>query len=278
MRIEGARTEDGRVFAVPSGETTGPVRGIEVSTFWADPERALADWDALAEDLSADNEPAVPIPDAAKVVCVGLNYAAHVAEGRYAHQTEQEYPTLFSRWTSTLGVSGSSVEVPPGEEGLDWEGEIIAWVGRPLRHATPEEAAEAVIGYSVFNDITARRAQRATSQWTIGKNLDGSGTTGPIVLRSEVGDPSEGWDLVTRVNGDEVQRGNTVQFIHGIGEILAYVSQFTELRPGDALATGTPSGVGIARNPVWLLKDGDTVTVEVSHLGTIETHVSGGPR
>jgi 2-keto-4-pentenoate hydratase/2-oxohepta-3-ene-1,7-dioic acid hydratase in catechol pathway len=156
---------------------------------------------------------------------------------------------------------------------LDWEGEVVAWVGRPLVEATTEEALTAVFGYSAFNDITARRAQKLTSQWSLGKNADRSGAIGPIVPASEVGDISDGLRIRTLVNGETVQDGSTREMIYSVGDVLAHVSQTITLLPGDLLATGTPAGVGYGRTPPWLLIPGDIVEVEVERLGKVRNSI-----
>ena len=163
--------------------------------------------------------------------------------------------------------------VPANEDGLDWEGEVVAWVGATLVDATPEEALAAVVGYSTFNDITSRRAQKLTSQWILGKNGDRSGPLGPMIPAAEVGDLRDGLQVETRVNGEVAQRGRTDEMVYTVGETLSLISQTFTLHPGDLLATGTPSGVGYARDPQWLLQPGDVVEVEVERLGVLTNTV-----
>ncbi|MGD6740989.1 fumarylacetoacetate hydrolase family protein [Streptomyces sp. BH106] len=241
--------------------------------FWSDPSAYLAAG-ADGPTLAASTVTFVPPvrPDA-RVVCIGLNYLKHVAEGTFRDQELPEHPTLFARWTQSLTVDGAEVPVPSGEDGLDWEGEVVAWVGAPLVDATPEEALAAVVGYSTFNDLTSRRAQKLTSQWILGKNGDNSGPLGPMVPAAEVGDLREGLRVVTRVNGEIVQDGRTDEMVYGVGDTLAHISRTFTLRPGDLLATGTPSGVGYARTPPWLLHPGDVVEVEVERLGRLRNTV-----
>jgi 2-keto-4-pentenoate hydratase/2-oxohepta-3-ene-1,7-dioic acid hydratase in catechol pathway len=219
-----------------------------------------------------------PVLPGARVMCIGLNYLKHVAEGNFRDQELPPYPTIFGRWTQSLTVDGAEIPVPASERGLDWEGEVVAWVGAPLADASPEEALAAVVGYSTFNDITCREAQRFTSQWTLGKNGDRSGPLGPMVPAAEVGDLRNGLRVQTRVNGTTVQDARTDEMIYTVGDTLSLLSRTFTLRPGDLLATGTPSGVGYARTPPWLLQPGDTVEVEVDRLGVLRNTIVGGDR
>jgi 2-keto-4-pentenoate hydratase/2-oxohepta-3-ene-1,7-dioic acid hydratase in catechol pathway len=242
-----------------------------VASFWADTARWLAATDG--ETLDAGSVELVPpVPDSARVICVGLNYRAHAAEGSFS---VPEYPTLFGRWTASLSVGDTPVSVPSGEPGLDWEGEVAAYVGSQLRDADPDTARAAVLGYSTFNDLTARRAQKLTSQWTLGKNGDRTGPMGPIVTADEVGDLRAGLRLQTRVNGTVVQDARTSDMIFELGEVLSLISGVFTLHPGDVIATGTPEGVGYVRTPPWLLGPGDVVEVEVERLGVLRTPVVG---
>jgi 2-keto-4-pentenoate hydratase/2-oxohepta-3-ene-1,7-dioic acid hydratase in catechol pathway len=216
-----------------------------------------------------------PVPPDARVICIGLNYLKHVAEGSMRDKPLPEFPTLFARWTRTLTVDGAEVPVPANEDGLDWEGEIVAYVGAPLVDATPEEALAAVVGYSTFNDLTSRRAQKLTSQWILGKNGDNSGPLGPMVPAAEVGDLRDGLRVETRVNGETMQSGLTDEMVYTVGDTLSLISHTFTLRPGDLLATGTPSGVGYARTPPVLLQPGDVVEVEVERLGVLRNTIVG---
>ena len=165
------------------------------------------------------------------------------------------------------------VPVPANEPGLDWEGEVAAIVGQPMTDVDAATAAAGVLGYATFNDLTARTAQKLTAQWTLGKNGDRSGPMGPLVTADEVGDPADGLRVVTRVNGETVQDGNTRDMIFGVGDLLSRISRTFTLLPGDVLATGTPEGVGYVRTPPWLLQPGDVVEVEIDHLGVLRTPI-----
>jgi 2-keto-4-pentenoate hydratase/2-oxohepta-3-ene-1,7-dioic acid hydratase in catechol pathway len=278
VRIVGIRRADaeaGVEVAVLSGTGEEVTVLAPLADFWADAASSLAS-PAAGPTLPVSAVTLVPpvLPDA-RVVCIGLNYLEHVAEGSFREQELPEHPTLFARWTRSLSVDGAEVPVPSGEDGLDWEGEVVAWVGAPLVDADPEEALAAVVGYSTFNDLTSRRAQKLTSQWILGKNGDRSGPLGPMVPAAEVGDLREGLRVRTRVNGETVQDGCTDRMVYSVGDTLSLISHTLTLRPGDLLATGTPSGVGYARTPPWLLQPGDVVEVEVDRLGVLRNTVVG---
>lgn len=276
MRIVGIRRDGGPVEVAslsPDGAEVTVLASLE--RFWAD-AKGFVSRKPAGEAVPAREVAFVPpvLPEA-RVICIGLNYLKHVAEGSFAGGGVPPHPTLFARWTRSLTVDGAPVPVPSDEEGLDWEGEVVAYVGAPLVDADPEEALAAVVGYSPFNDITARRAQKLTSQWILGKNGDNSGPLGPMVPAAEVGDLRDGLRVRTRVNGEIVQDGRTDEMIYTVGDTLALISRTFTLRPGDLLATGTPSGVGYARTPPWLLHPGDVVEVEVERIGTVRNPIVG---
>ena len=274
MRLVGVRQSDGSVLVgalSADGESVSIL--TDVDSFWRDPSAHLSTGATGATHSIASIELVPPVLAGARIVCVGLNYLDHVQEGSFKDETLPEFPTLFGRWPASLSVDGAEIPIPSGEDGLDWEGEVVAWVGAPLVDATPEQALAAVVGYSTFNDITSRKAQKHTSQWIIGKNGDRSGPLGPMVPAADVGDLRSGLEIETRVNGEVVQHGSTRQMIYGVGETLAYVSRTFTINAGDLLATGTPSGVGYARTPPWLLQPGDVVEVEVEKLGVLTNHI-----
>ena len=277
MKLIGVRTPGGNEVRIATTEGQDKVNVLTtLEEFWADPARWLGKEPADGQLLSTQDLEIVPpvLPDA-RVICIGLNYRAHAAEGSYKDQELPPHPTLFARWTQSLSVNGQPAPVPANEAGLDWEGEIAAYIGRPLVDADPETARQAVLGYSTFNDLTSRIAQKLTSQWILGKNGDNSGPLGPLVTADEVGDLRDGLRVQTRVNGTTVQDGNTKNMIYDLGETLSLISRTFTLRPGDIICTGTPEGVGYARTPQWLLQPGDTVEVEVDKLGVLTTPIVG---
>ncbi|WP_138760790.1 fumarylacetoacetate hydrolase family protein [Modestobacter altitudinis] len=276
MRIVGIRRSGGAVEVASLSADGAHVTVLAtLDEFWADAAGHLSGTPTGSTVAVDGVELVPPVLPGARVVCIGLNYLKHVAEGSFSETGVPPYPTLFARWTQSLTVGGAEVPVPAGEDGLDWEGEVMAYVGQTLVDASPEEALAAVIGYSTFNDLTSRRAQKLTSQWILGKNGDNSGPLGPIVPAAEVGDLRDGLRVQTRVNGETVQDGRTDEMVYTVGDTLSLISQTLTLRPGDLLATGTPSGVGYARTPPWLLQPGDVVEVEVDGLGVLTNTVVG---
>jgi 2,4-didehydro-3-deoxy-L-rhamnonate hydrolase len=210
-----------------------------------------------------------PVPDTAKVVCAALNYASHAAEtgGRLP-----EHPNLFARWAATLVPDGTPVPVPRAEPGLDWEVELAVVIGAPLIDVTPDEVAAGVLGYTVFNDLSAREHQRTSRQWALGKNSDRSGPVGSVIVTADSLDAGD-LHLETRVNGEVMQSGSSADMIFSPAQLISYASRTITLRPGDLIATGTPPGVGFVREPPILLVPGDVVEVEVEGIGTVRTPI-----
>jgi len=270
MKLVGYRTAEGGGIGRLDGESKLMPLG-SVEQFWVDPARAISRSAEKGLDL-AELSLVPPVPAAARVLCVGLNYPAHVAEGTFQRPT---HPSVFGRWTRSLTVSGTPAPVPSGEQGLDWEGELVAVVGQTLKNVSALEALQAVFGYAAFNDLTARQTQHRTTQWTVGKNADQSGPMSEIVTADEVGDPRDGLRIITCVNGEIMQDGNTADMIFSVGDILAYLSETMTLYPGDLVVTGTPNGVGYTRRPPRLLQPGDEVTVEIERVGSIRTPIVG---
>jgi len=220
-----------------------------------------------------------PVPPTARVLCVGLNYRSHASE---TGLPLPKYPAIFGRWTVSLTVDGTPAPVPAGERGLDWEGELAVVVGATLVDVDESAALAGVLGYAAFNDLSARRAQGRSPQWTLGKNSDRSGPISPVVTADEVGDPADGLRVVTRVRtraddgavvAEVVQDGNTSDMIFTVGHVLAFISKTITLNPGDLLVTGTPAGVGYVRKPARYLTPGDWVEVEIERVGRVATPI-----
>jgi 2-keto-4-pentenoate hydratase/2-oxohepta-3-ene-1,7-dioic acid hydratase in catechol pathway len=211
--------------------------------------------------------PPIPAPD--KIVCIGLNYRAHAAE---AGLKVPEHPSLFLRLNNTLVPHGGALVRPSVSADMDYEGELAVVIGRGGRHIAAARALDHVAGYACFNDGSLRDYQRQHSV-AVGKNFVATGGFGPwLVTAGEIPDPSQ-LILTTRLNGVEVQRGETADMIFSVPQIIAYVSAFTRLEPGDVISTGTPPGVGMARKPPLWLKPGDVVEVEISRIGVLRNAV-----
>ncbi len=210
------------------------------------------------------------IPNPGKIVCVGLNYGEHVREtGREI--TEQ--PTLFLRVAESQLAHGEDIVLPPESTRLDYEGEIAVVIGRGGRRIAEADAWAHIAGYACYNDGSIRDWQTATPQWTAGKNFWRTGGFGPwMVTRDEIAD-GRVMTLVTRLNGQEMQRTTTDKLIHGIPRQIAHISAFTPLAAGDVIVTGTPGGVGAKRNPPVWMKPGDLVEIEVDAIGVLRNGI-----
>jgi 2-keto-4-pentenoate hydratase/2-oxohepta-3-ene-1,7-dioic acid hydratase in catechol pathway len=210
--------------------------------------------------------PAISNP--AKILCAGINYRSHAAEtGREL----PKQPSMFVRFTDTLvGHEGEMIR-PRVSDNFDFEGELAVVIGRAGRHIKPEHALDYVAGYTCFVDGSVRDYQKFSV--TSGKNFPGTGPLGPwIVTADEIQDPGE-LTLMTRLNGQEVQRSGTDLLIYSIPQIIAFCSDFTALSPGDVIATGTPDGVGHRRTPPLWMKPGDVLEVEITGIGTLRTRI-----
>lgn len=228
-----------------------------------------------ARDIVATAEPELPledirflpvIPRPSKILMAAVNYDDHRRETRRDHT---ESPVLFIRLADSQVGHRQPIVRPSVSERLDYEGELALVIGKAGRHISQDEAMDHVAGFSCYNDGTVRDWQRHTSQFTPGKNFASTGAFGPwLVTADEIADPFN-LDLVTRVSGQELQRTNTSLLIHSMQRLIAYISTFTPLWPGDVIVTGTCAGVGFARTPPIFLKSGDTVEVEISGVGTL---------
>jgi 2-keto-4-pentenoate hydratase/2-oxohepta-3-ene-1,7-dioic acid hydratase in catechol pathway len=227
-----------------------------------------------APDLHlADVRLLTPITDPEKIICVGLNYRAHAAEGNFK---VPDFPSIFGRFTNTLVATGDPLVRPDHSGDFDFEGELAIVIGRGGRHIKAADALRHVFGYTCFNDGSVRDYQFKHSL-TAGKNHPSTGGLGPWITTADViPDPSK-LTLVTRLNGQEVQRKGTDDMIFDVPAIIEYISRWTALAPGDVIATGTPEGVGFARKPPLWLKPGDTVEVEISSIGVLVNPVVAEP-
>lgn len=215
--------------------------------------------------------PTVPNPD--KILCVGLNYKAHQEEtGRGG----EGFPTIFVRF-ATAQIGHEQPMIRPVESAtLDYEGEIALVIGTPGRRISRADALDHVAGVSIYNDGSVREYQRQTSQFTAGKNFAGTGGFGPWMMTpDEIGD-LDSMEITTRLNGEVMQNATADLLVHGFAELIEYCSTFIELLPGDVIVTGTPGGVGAARNPPVFMDEGDVVEVEVKPVGVLRHRVVVG--
>lgn len=244
--------------------------------------RQLIAADALAEaaaalqgrrpDLALDAVTLLPvIPDPDKIVCVGLNYGEHVRE---TGRTITESPALFLRVPDSQVGHGQPILRPRESQRLDYEGEIAVVIGRGGRRIAEADAWSHICGYSCYNDGSVRDWQVATSQWTPGKNFYRTGGFGPWMVTLDEIAPGQVMSLVTRLNGQEMQRATTDMMIHSIPRQIAHISSFAPLKPGDVIVTGTPGGVGNKRTPPVFMKPGDVVEVEVDAIGVLRNTIA----
>jgi 2-keto-4-pentenoate hydratase/2-oxohepta-3-ene-1,7-dioic acid hydratase in catechol pathway len=234
---------------------------------------ALADLRTAVEAAKPDHKLAdvkflPPIPDPEKILCAGINYRSHAAE---TGRDLPKQPSMFIRLANTLTGHDGELIRPSVSQSFDFEGELALVIGRPGRHIPVEQALDHVAGYTCFVDGSVRDYQKFSV--TSGKNFPGTAPLGPwIVTTDEITDPKR-MILVTRLNGQEVQRSSTDLLIYSVPQIIAFCSDFTPLAPGDIIATGTPEGVGHRRTPPLWMKPGDVLEVEISGIGTLRNRV-----
>ena len=205
-----------------------------------------------------------------KIVCVGLNYHDHAEEGG---QDLPKAPLLFAKWPNTLIGHGEPIVLPAEAKEVDYEAELGVVIGTKAKRVSEADALEYVEGYICVNDVSARDLQFGDGQWTRGKSVDTFCPVGPrLVPREEIADPQQ-LGIRCIVNGEALQDSSTAQMIFSVAEIIAYVTRVITLEPGDLIATGTPAGVGVFRDPKVLLKDGDEVSIEIDGVGTLTNPV-----
>jgi 2-keto-4-pentenoate hydratase/2-oxohepta-3-ene-1,7-dioic acid hydratase in catechol pathway len=214
-----------------------------------------------------------PVPDAGKILCVGLNYADHAKEGGKEIPTE---PVIFAKYSNTLVGPGDPIKLPKVAQKVDYEAELVIVIGKRGKHIPNDKSAMAYVGgYTCGHDVSARDWQfrGAEKQWTVGKTFDTFAPTGPVLVTAdELTDPHS-LQVQLRLNGTTMQNSNTNQFIFQVPHILWFLSQVVTLEPGDLIFTGTPPGVGISRTPQVLLKPGDVTEVEIQGIGVLKNPV-----
>jgi 2-keto-4-pentenoate hydratase/2-oxohepta-3-ene-1,7-dioic acid hydratase in catechol pathway len=257
---------DERVHELPRAMsiTAALAAGADGLAGWADqPAVALADVRLLP-----------PVPNPAKIICVGLNYADHAAE---TGQPTPTYPVLFPRWATTLVAHEDPLLVPQASSQLDYEGELVAVIGEGGRNIPLADALDHVAGYSVFHDASVRDFQRKTSQYTPGKNFDGTGGFGPeIVTSDELPPGASGLRISTTVGGEVLQDSTTANLIFDVAHLVEIISAVLTLEPGDLIVTGTPGGVGAARTPPRWMVPGEVAEVTIDCIGTLRNPIAAG--
>ncbi len=272
--LVGQTAEGTAVFAV-NGENAvnltalDPAVGSDLMGLINSPGLAdsLADKIATADTVPVSSiTPSLPVAAPGTIICMGLNYTDHIKEGGY---DIPEYPTLFMRGRNSILASGQPMVRPAASEQFDYEAELMLIVGKQGRHISEEAALEHVFGYTVFNDGSVRDYQRKTVQWTPGKNFDDTGAIGPFtVTPDELPEGASGLKIESRVGDEILQSSNTANMIWGVRQVIATLSEFMTIEPGDLVALGTPPGVGHAKKPGprWL-RPGETVEIEIEGIG-----------
>jgi acylpyruvate hydrolase len=212
--------------------------------------------------------PLVPRPG--KIVCVGLNYVAHIEE---THREESDYPVLFTKFATSLAGAHDPLPLPPESDAVDFEGELAVIIGRDARRVPKASALDHVAGFAVANDVTMRDYQYKTHQWLQGKAWDAVTPLGPTLVTPEEAGDGRGLTLRTTLNGEVVQESSTDLMIFDVATLISTISEFAVLEPGDVVLTGTPSGVGFRRDPPLLLSAGDVLVTEVDGIGRLENRM-----
>jgi 2-keto-4-pentenoate hydratase/2-oxohepta-3-ene-1,7-dioic acid hydratase in catechol pathway len=287
MRLATIQTAQGPRAAVRHGDayvdlhTTEPslpatVRGLLEAGAEALEEAArVAARPAAIRHLASGVKLLPPIPNPAKIVCVGLNYRDHAAESGAPIPKD---PVLFSKYATALVGQGDAIVLPPVSHEVDYEAELVIVIGKRGRRLSKEQAVGHIAGYTIGHDVSARdwQLKKDGKQWMVGKTFDTFAPLGPeLVTADEVGDPHT-LGIRLRLNGETMQNSNTKQMIFSVGEVVAYLSTVFTIEPGDLVYTGTPPGVGMARKPPVFLKGGDAVEVEIDRLGVLRNPVVQG--
>jgi acylpyruvate hydrolase len=213
-----------------------------------------------------------PLVASPKIICIGLNYSAHADEGGFQ---PPDYPAVFTRFNSSLIGHRAPLVRPRVSDKFDYEGELVVVIGRGGRAISKDAALSHVIGYSIFNDASVRDYQMKSTQWTIGKNFDGTGAFGPhLVTADELPAGATGLRLQTRLNGKVVQDASTAELIFDVKTLISILSEAFTLESGDIIVSGTPSGVGFARKPPLWMKAGDVCEVEIEGVGALVNPVA----
>ena len=235
--------------------------------------RAIAETADDTVDYQMDElDIALPVAHPGKILCLGLNYMDHVAEGPFE---KQPYPAIFMRSATSLVAANKPIMASHHSETLDYEAELVLVIGQRCKDLNEDNALDVIAGYSCFNDGSVREFQRHTIQWTMGKNFDQTGPFGPVLVTPDELPPAAiGLKIECRLNGQTVQSSNTDMMIFPVVETLVYISKAMTLEPGDLVVMGTPSGVGHARKPPLWMKPGDVVEIDIEGIGVLKNPIA----
>ena len=263
MRLATIRTPSGTRAVRLDAERAVETGHSDVGVLLANPDwRAMASRASGASHELADLDYAPVVPRPGKVICVGVNYKAHIKEmGRET----PSHPTLFAKYAEALIGANDDIVIPSISDAVDWEAELAVIVGSPLRNVDAQGAEEGIAGYSVLNDVSMRDWQFRTLQWLQGKTFEGSTPFGPALVTAD--EAGFGSDLACYVDDEIVQSAVTSDMVFGPVEALSYISQFITLKPGDVVSLGTPGGVGHARKPPRYLQPGQTLRTVIDGIG-----------
>ena len=212
-----------------------------------------------------------PVTDPQKIVCIGLNYAAHAAE---AGMEPPAAPTFFAKFANALAAPGATVTLPAASEKVDYEAEVAFVIGTRASDVGVEAALDHLAGYTLLNDLSARDLQFQTPQWIPGKVFDGSAPCGPYLVTPDEAGAPDAIGIALDLNDERMQSSDTSDLIFGVAELVAHLSRLMTLEPGDIVSTGTPAGVGSTRQPRVWLGDGDTCVVSSPQLGELVTRIA----
>jgi 2-keto-4-pentenoate hydratase/2-oxohepta-3-ene-1,7-dioic acid hydratase in catechol pathway len=218
-----------------------------------------------------DAELLPPLPDPDKIVCIGLNYRSHAAE---AGIDPPEQPTFFAKFRNALASPDATVELPAASKRVDYEAEVAFVIGRRAKDVEPDQALDAVAGYMLLNDLSARDLQFATPQWMPGKVFDGSAPCGPAIVTPDEAGAPDTISFTLDLNGERMQDGSTSDLVFSVAELVSRLSRWLTFEPGDIVSTGTPSGVGSVRDPHVWLKPGDEIVISSPTLGELRTLIA----
>jgi 2-keto-4-pentenoate hydratase/2-oxohepta-3-ene-1,7-dioic acid hydratase in catechol pathway len=273
--------QTGPRLGIVEGETIVPLEGVaslEALLALEPGQRSAANGRRGAPVPLAQATLHAPVRPRKNVFAVGRNYLAHAEEGARARGEVlklPDVPTMFSKAPTAIVGPNHTLQLQAHvSRNWDWEAELAVIIGRTCKDVEESRALDVVFGYTCLNDVTARDKQRATTQWFMGKTLDETCPIGPwVITADELGDPQT-LDVSLLVNGETKQHANTSAMIFSVARVISYISQGMTLEAGDVIATGTPEGVGFARNPPEFLKDGDVMEVVISKVGTLRNPVS----